>query len=491
MADCSLPIAHRLRPPPRCARRPGRPGWPAAAPSTRSRRRRPRRAPRRHTRCRTGPMWRAVAAEARGRTECPVPANASVDVRSAGSVTSARSADISSSSRCRGGQQARPSALSAPRSTQRQSAARRWARASGPPSPRPARSALFSTATVGRSAAASRARSSGLSASAMTTTCTSAVAGIGCHRHARRGQRRRDRAAAHPVTAQHSNAQRRRNTIDDPASTADLWLCSANRVSASTKIWWPSVDPAQVKPGPHGACWPKCWHLRGHIANGCPQYQSKATVGYQSVPRCGYSSLMSDHGRMQTPRPDVAEPHLHPRVTSFRTRRSTLSGGQQATWERLWPEMGMHARDADGPAPRLDTESWFGRSAPVVLEIGSGTGISTLAMAQAEPHLDVVAVEVYRRGPGPAAQRHRPRRRHQHPAGPRRRRRRARAHVRTGLTDRRAGVLPRPVAEGPPPQAPAAAAGDRRADRRPAASRRCAARRHRPRRLRRTDRGGG
>ena len=58
----------------------------------------------------------------------------------------------------------------------------------------------------------------------------------------------------------------------------------------------------------------------------------------------------------------------------------------------------MHARDADGPAPQLDTESWFGRSAPVVLEIGSGTGTSTLAMAKAEPHIDVVAVEVYRRG---------------------------------------------------------------------------------------------
>jgi tRNA (guanine-N7-)-methyltransferase len=58
----------------------------------------------------------------------------------------------------------------------------------------------------------------------------------------------------------------------------------------------------------------------------------------------------------------------------------------------------MHARDADGPAPQLDTERWFGRSAPVVLEIGCGTGTSTLAMAQAEPHLDVVAVEVYRRG---------------------------------------------------------------------------------------------
>ena len=58
----------------------------------------------------------------------------------------------------------------------------------------------------------------------------------------------------------------------------------------------------------------------------------------------------------------------------------------------------MHARDTDGPAPTLDTEAWFGRSAPVVLEIGCGAGTSTLAMAQAEPHLDVVAVEVYRRG---------------------------------------------------------------------------------------------
>jgi len=117
---------------------------------------------------------------------------------------------------------------------------------------------------------------------------------------------------------------------------------------------------------------------------------------------------MSDHGRMHARRPDVAgfpapgdapsARHLHPRVTSFRTRRSALSGGQQATWERRWPELGMYARDADGPAPHLDTEAWFGRSAPVVLEIGSGTGTSTLAMAKAEPHLDVVAVEVYRRG---------------------------------------------------------------------------------------------
>jgi tRNA (guanine-N7-)-methyltransferase len=33
-----------------------------------------------------------------------------------------------------------------------------------------------------------------------------------------------------------------------------------------------------------------------------------------------------------------------------------------------------------------------------VLEIGCGTGVSTVAMAASEPDLDVIAVEVYRRG---------------------------------------------------------------------------------------------
>jgi tRNA (guanine-N7-)-methyltransferase len=92
-----------------------------------------------------------------------------------------------------------------------------------------------------------------------------------------------------------------------------------------------------------------------------------------------------------------AHPHL--RVTSFRSRRSALSGGQQDTWDKLWPQLGMQARDSDGHvAPPLDTASWFGRTAPLVLEIGCGTGTSTVAMASDEPDIDVIAVEVYRRG---------------------------------------------------------------------------------------------
>lgn len=96
---------------------------------------------------------------------------------------------------------------------------------------------------------------------------------------------------------------------------------------------------------------------------------------------------------------DSPSAHRHRQVTSFRSRRSALSGGQQDTWERLWPELGTEARDDDGrPAALLDTAAWFGRTAPLVLEVGSGTGTSTLAMAQHEPDIDVIAVEVYRRG---------------------------------------------------------------------------------------------
>jgi tRNA (guanine-N7-)-methyltransferase len=91
--------------------------------------------------------------------------------------------------------------------------------------------------------------------------------------------------------------------------------------------------------------------------------------------------------------------HAFPRVASFRSRRSALSGLQRDTWDRRWPELGMQARDSDGRlADPLDAESWFGRVAPLVLEIGCGTGTSTVAMAADEPDVDVVAAEVYRRG---------------------------------------------------------------------------------------------
>jgi tRNA (guanine-N7-)-methyltransferase len=97
--------------------------------------------------------------------------------------------------------------------------------------------------------------------------------------------------------------------------------------------------------------------------------------------------------------PDRVAPTADRRLpaTAFRSRRSALSGGQRETWERLWPQLGMSV-SPDQPEQPLDAGSWFGRTAPLVLEIGSGSGTSTLAMAQEEPNIDVIAVEIYRRG---------------------------------------------------------------------------------------------
>ncbi|NMD96838.1 tRNA (guanosine(46)-N7)-methyltransferase TrmB [Rhodococcus sp. BL-253-APC-6A1W] len=84
---------------------------------------------------------------------------------------------------------------------------------------------------------------------------------------------------------------------------------------------------------------------------------------------------------------------LYPRVTSFRSRRGALTEPQQLTWDRLWPQLGRDVGD-----DQLDIDAWFGRSAPVVLEIGSGTGTAAVSMARAEPDVNLIAVEVYRPG---------------------------------------------------------------------------------------------
>ncbi|WP_285651736.1 tRNA (guanosine(46)-N7)-methyltransferase TrmB [Actinomycetospora sp. NBRC 106375] len=81
-----------------------------------------------------------------------------------------------------------------------------------------------------------------------------------------------------------------------------------------------------------------------------------------------------------------------------------MTAGQHRAWDRLWPRLGATGPgfDRDGSAPpprdgdgRLDARAWFGRVAPLRLEIGSGMGETTAALAAAEPDTDHVAVEVY------------------------------------------------------------------------------------------------
>lgn len=101
---------------------------------------------------------------------------------------------------------------------------------------------------------------------------------------------------------------------------------------------------------------------------------------------------MRDNGPMNDS-VDATSSRLYPRVTSFRSRRGALTEAQEAVWERTWPTIGRTVGDEP-----LDADAWFGRSAPLILEIGSGTGTATTAMALAEPDVNLVAVEVYRPG---------------------------------------------------------------------------------------------
>ena len=88
----------------------------------------------------------------------------------------------------------------------------------------------------------------------------------------------------------------------------------------------------------------------------------------------------------------------HRRVTSFVLQRNRLTEGQANAWDRLWPRYGDDVAGVLADAPPYDPPAWFGRTAPLVLEIGSGTGESTVAQALAEPDVDHLAVEVFEPG---------------------------------------------------------------------------------------------
>ena len=97
--------------------------------------------------------------------------------------------------------------------------------------------------------------------------------------------------------------------------------------------------------------------------------------------------------RCAAARRPVAEPPRRS-VTSFVHHRARLTDGQQAAWDRWWPVRGHDVADLAGTT----RAAWFGRDAPLILEIGSGMGESTAALAAAEPEVDHLAVEVFEPG---------------------------------------------------------------------------------------------
>lgn len=97
-----------------------------------------------------------------------------------------------------------------------------------------------------------------------------------------------------------------------------------------------------------------------------------------------------------TPTDDVAPTASHRAVVSFVRRGGRITVGQQRAWDTHWSRLGRELTEL--PVGPLDAAGWFGRDAPLLLEIGSGMGETTAALAAAEPGVNYLAVEVYEPG---------------------------------------------------------------------------------------------
>ncbi|WKE57103.1 tRNA (guanosine(46)-N7)-methyltransferase TrmB [Corynebacterium tuberculostearicum] len=84
----------------------------------------------------------------------------------------------------------------------------------------------------------------------------------------------------------------------------------------------------------------------------------------------------------------------YPRLGNVTFRRGTLTENQHELFEKRWAELGRVLEDEV-----IDLDSWFGRSgSKTIVEIGSGTGTSTAAMAPKEADTNIIAVELYKPG---------------------------------------------------------------------------------------------
>ncbi len=82
-------------------------------------------------------------------------------------------------------------------------------------------------------------------------------------------------------------------------------------------------------------------------------------------------------------------------IRSFVLRQGRISNAQRNACEQLKPKYGIPFS-----TERINLESVFGRKAPKILEIGSGMGETTAAIAQRHPECDYLAIEVHTPGIG-------------------------------------------------------------------------------------------
>ena len=91
---------------------------------------------------------------------------------------------------------------------------------------------------------------------------------------------------------------------------------------------------------------------------------------------------------------DSAADPRHRRIRSFVLRQGRFTPAQQRAFSDHWARYGLD------PELAPDWTAIFGRTAPLVLEIGFGNGEQLLWSAQHEPERDFIGVEVHRPGVG-------------------------------------------------------------------------------------------
>nr|WP_167143427.1 tRNA (guanosine(46)-N7)-methyltransferase TrmB [Canibacter zhoujuaniae] len=91
------------------------------------------------------------------------------------------------------------------------------------------------------------------------------------------------------------------------------------------------------------------------------------------------------------------------RLLSFVRRGGRLTSGQERALNELAPEYLIEPKRGDGVTSiaadqETDPARWFGRKAPLVVEIGSGQGHQITHAAAATPERDFLALEVFTGG---------------------------------------------------------------------------------------------
>ena len=90
----------------------------------------------------------------------------------------------------------------------------------------------------------------------------------------------------------------------------------------------------------------------------------------------------------------MSEAH-HRKIRSFVRRPGRTTHAQRRALEEIWPRYGIEFAETT-----LDLEAAFGRSAPVVLEIGFGNGEALFTSAANHPEIDHLGIEVHEPGIG-------------------------------------------------------------------------------------------